>query len=233
MAHLPKQFDKALENIEPTELDKTNASAAHGQVRRAIEGDEELVAASVDTVLIGSYARQVSIRRMKDVDVFSEIPEIDESVAPEDLLDKFEKLLADSFGKKRVKRRTRTVEVDFPDYDLFVDAVPARPADALWEIPDRHSGWVVTNPTKLGELTTAINQVNKLGEQGMYVPTVKLIRQIRRANFPKQPAGVFFEILAYWSFNQGVMGASVADYLTNTLLSMTQVLESAIPDGLK
>jgi tRNA nucleotidyltransferase (CCA-adding enzyme) len=68
MADLPVKFAEARTQIEPTETDKDNAQAAHLQVRACLEADATLRAYGIDTVLIGSYKRQVTIRRVKDVD---------------------------------------------------------------------------------------------------------------------------------------------------------------------
>jgi len=232
MAHLPQQFDEAQSSVEPTAHDKSNAATAHEQVRATLESDSELARAGVDTVLIGSYARSVSIRRMKDVDVFSQLPDLPASVSATDALSLFNTALEREFGPTRVKRRTRTVEVGFPEFDLVVDGVPARPAGAVWEIPDRNEGWVQTSPLELNKLTSQMNGRVTLGETGVYVPMVKLIRQIRRQHFAKYPAGVYFEILAYWAFDGGMTATSWADYLTKSLDTMQDVLRSAIESGL-
>jgi SMODS domain-containing protein len=234
MAHLPEQFDQALANVEPEENDKTRAASAHGEVRRALEGEPSLIQMEIDTILIGSYARQVSIRRMKDVDVFSKLERCDTALSPGELLDLFERALTDDFGPSRVKRRTRTVEVDFPESDLFVDVVPARPGESAWEIPDRQGGgWVTTNPEGLTELTSEMNQRFRLGPRGAYVPTVKLVRQVRRTHLAEQPAGVYLEICCYWALSSGAVGgSSIGEYLSQSLTAMCPVLDRAIQEGL-
>ncbi len=184
MPALPAQFTDAKSNIEPKPADVANAIRAHEQVRDALETSDELKAMGVDTVLIGSYARHVSIHRMKDVDVFSKLPDADD-VDPGELLDLVAAVLADVFDADDVERQDRSIKVDFPDYDLSVDAVPARPCGNHWEIPDREGGWEETDPLKLAELTSQMNAAND--EQ--YVPTVKLIRQARRANLDDTPPG--------------------------------------------
>ena len=60
---------------QPTDQDKANAATAHHAVRSILESDDRLTALDIDTVLIGSYRRHVSIRRMKDVDVLSKLAE--------------------------------------------------------------------------------------------------------------------------------------------------------------
>jgi tRNA nucleotidyltransferase (CCA-adding enzyme) len=92
MAHLRQQFKDALSAIEPGD-DKTNAPEAHRQVRDALEADPTLAEYGIKPVLIGSYKRNVSIRRIKDVDVFGRLPYIPTSVTSDDILNQFFKVL--------------------------------------------------------------------------------------------------------------------------------------------
>ena len=77
MPQLATQFEEAKRNVSPTSADVSKASNAHSQVREALETSKELASIGIDTILIGSYARQVAIRRIRDVDVFSKLPDID------------------------------------------------------------------------------------------------------------------------------------------------------------
>src|SRR5262249_47745953 len=152
MAVLLPQFEQAKKNVEPSPEDKVNAREAHHEVREVLERDVELRGLGVDTILIGSYAREVSIRRMKDVDVFSKLLSLPPAVGPRDLLKTFSKILIRGFTPDRVKPQDRSFKVNFPDFDLEVDVVPARPWSRHWQIPDRteHGGeWQETNPERL------------------------------------------------------------------------------------
>ena len=73
MADLHVQFEKAKTNVEPSSEDKANAAAAHADVRTHLEADDSLKSYGIDTILIGSYKRQVSIRRVKDVDALCKL----------------------------------------------------------------------------------------------------------------------------------------------------------------
>ena len=79
------------------------------------------------------------------------------------------------------------------------------PADH-WQIPEKiedegRASWVETNPMKMGELTTAANKEFLRSADdpasGVYVPMVKLIRQIRRTWVDDQPGDYYFEVLTY------------------------------------
>src|SRR6185295_13454078 len=108
MAILAPQFAEALKRVEPTPKDKKNAAKAHTEVREALERDTELITMGIDTILIGSYARQVSIRRMRDVDVFSKLPEAPADLGSRAILRKFEEVLTEEFGRERVEPQDRS-----------------------------------------------------------------------------------------------------------------------------
>lgn len=226
MAQLSDQFKQARKNVEPVE-DAENAAEAHAEVRAVLGSDDELAEWGIDTVLIGSYARHVSIRRVKDVDVFSRLPDLPGDILPDDLLDKIYEVLLNEYGLDRVERQDRSIKVEFAEHDLSVDAVPARPKDDHWEIPDRDGGWEETNPEYLGELTSAMNA----SHDGHYVPTVKFIRQVRRAQLDERPAGLYYEILAYHAFDEGVDAETAAEYFTRGLRGTADQLRKAIDQG--
>jgi Second Messenger Oligonucleotide or Dinucleotide Synthetase domain len=235
VATLPTCFRQTLSDIQPAE-DEKNAAEAHEQVSDALKADRKLRELGIDPVLIGSYAREVSIKRVKDVDVFGRLTKADDTLDPGDALNQFERVLIARFGKERVQRQHRSLKTNLPDYDLCVDSVPARPRGNHWEIPNRpkeRTRWVETNPTKLNELTTQVNKAFTLNGNGIYVPTVKLIRQTRRTWLGDQPGGFFFEILTYWVFvNDQPKATSVAGYLTFTLEKIADTLPQIAIDGL-
>jgi hypothetical protein len=61
VATLPTYIQEALKNIEPGD-DATNAKNAHAEVSKFLKADPWLKNLGVDPYLIGSYAREVSIR---------------------------------------------------------------------------------------------------------------------------------------------------------------------------
>ncbi len=146
MAVLSKQFKDALSAIEPGD-DATHAADAHAEVRDVLDRDADLTGWGLHTVLIGSYKREVSIRRVDDVDVFCQLPDLPDDEDPQDLLDRFAGVPADEYGD-RVCKNDRSVKVEFPQFDMHVDVVPARSHDDAWEIPDKDSGWEKTHPVK-------------------------------------------------------------------------------------
>lgn len=227
MAVLSKQFREALAAIEPAE-DARHAAEAHAEVRGVLDARDEFKEWGLETLLIGSYRRQVSIRRVKDADVFCQLPGLPDNMDPQELFDRFLECLADKYGD-RASRNDRSVKVDFPIFDLHVDVVPARPVGDLWEIPDKDDGWETTHPLRFNELTSDCNSVHD--EQ--YVPTVKLLRQTRRALMgPAKPGGFFIEIAAFHAFQGFPTGSSpssptsAAEYYTLALEMMAPLLWS-------
>jgi hypothetical protein len=237
MAILATYFNEALSNIEP-ETDKVNAATAHAEVSKVLNADQRLKDLGISPVLIGSYARNVSIKRVKDVDVFGRLESADDTLTADNALDLFEEVLIDGFGADRVERQHRSFKVDFPDFKLTVDAVPARICGDHWELPSRPdeskpAEWLETNPLLLNDLTSEANAKFTLNEKGIYVPVVKLIRQTRRAWLGKQPGGFFFEIMTYHAFtDQSLSAKSTAEYLTLVLEYIANALPSVATDGL-
>lgn len=207
MATLAEQFKTALENIEPQRKepgdDKACAKSAHWEVGRVLTADSLLNKWGITPILIGSYARDVSIRRVKDVDLFGRLTSPPDDLRPGKALEEFERVLCDAY-EDRCSPQRRSFKVDFPDFDLSVDVVPAKPLEDIWELPargDERSRWTPTNPIRLTELKEEMNKEFVLGARGVYVPMVKLVRQIRRTILGQDahPGGLYYEILTYWA----------------------------------
>jgi hypothetical protein len=240
---LTTQFEKALDNIEPTKEDKDNAPAAHTEVSEALSDDDVISGWGFKPVLIGSYKRHVSIRRIKDVDVLGRLFDVGDDVEPKTLLNEFERVLKEAFppvdGTARVRRQARSLQVSFPDFDgLYVDAVPARPWTSMsgveaWELPKRgEDGWQPTNPEELTRLSSELNDADHF--DGFYVPTIKLLRQTRRALLGKRkPGGLTVEIAALHAFKTGLVhGPTQADFYVTALRETANVLSTAFVLGL-
>lgn len=238
MATLPSYFAQALSTIEPG-ADADHAKAAHAEVSKALRKSDPLGRLGVSPILIGSYAREVSIRRVKDVDVFGRMENADKDLRPGRVIDLFEQALVSHFGAEQVERQARSIKVSFDEYSLSVDAVPARPTGDHWEIPrktdqDNRASWIATNSTRLSELSTDMNKAYTLSGKGIYVPVVKLVRQVRRAWVGDQPGGLFFEILTYWAFHDNEPGeASHAGYLVAVLDYIEKELPAVAEAGLR
>lgn len=114
-------------------------------------------------------------------------------------------------------------------FEFSVDVVPAVHFGDEWGIPNRNrelwtrtaagERWMRTNPEKLTDLTQQINGNVSICGQGAYVPTVKAVRQIRRAHLgDTKPGGLYFELLVYEGFTLGqIKGESWAEMTAATL----------------
>jgi Second Messenger Oligonucleotide or Dinucleotide Synthetase domain len=240
MERLEEQFDGAPAKIEVSGPKRDRAIEAHEEMRGVLEADPKLQEWGIETVLIGSYARHTGIYPGKDVDVFVKLTKLTtESTQPAAVYNRVRDVLVDQYGD-RAKPQARSIKVVFVfDYDgdgFAVDAVPAvrmgarwgipRRKTELWESPDVAERWVETDPEKLAELTTKRNKSPKVGNQGAYVPTVKLVRQTRRHHLLDQkPGGLYFEILTFWAFQSGaITGDCYAEILAQTLRAVATQL---------
>ena len=234
---LSEQFGEALSRIEIRGEKRQRAIAAHTEMRAWLESDPGLRSWGIDTVLIGSYARQTGIYPGKDVDVLAKLTALDVTASPQAVFDAVAGMLERKYGDRAEPQR-RSIKVTFDtDGDGFaVDVVPAVPTAAHWAIPQRDRNlwtavdpgarWVETDPEKLGELTKAQNTTLMVEDQGAYVPTVKLLRQVRRHHLGEaKPGGLYFELLSYWAYEEkDVTGGSFAEVLAATLGSAARRL---------
>lgn len=247
MATHPMGFKTALRNVEPQRVspgdDAHNARQAHAKVRDVLKADPKLCDTwGIQPKLIGSYARDVSIRRVKDVDVFCRLTTAPGGLTPGEAMTEFERVLDAEYGE-RCTRQYRSFKIDFPDFDLSVDIVPAKPCGAHWQVPSRdpegqRGAWVETNPLLLNKLASTMNGRFLLGQSdtGMYVPTVKLVRQVRRHLLgpDSQPGGLFLELMTYQVFETAMTTShtTVAAYLHATLEELASYFHDVLVDGL-
>jgi hypothetical protein len=231
METLDRQFADALTRINLTESQVAKASDAHQQVRAVLERDPTLRSYDVDTILIGSYGRHVAIQPGHDVDVFVKLHEYDQD--SESMHEAVRKPLEDRYGDRVDDSGAHAIAIDFgPDFS--VDAVGATedPSSGHWIIPGpddtgRRTQWEQSDPERLHELTVDRNKAPKVGDQGAYVPIVKMVRQIRSHHLDEErPKGLYFEFLTYDAFQQGVAGTTFAEMLTATLQRNAAHLES-------
>src|SRR5437867_11352586 len=111
METLAKQFDDALALIGIGEK-AIRAQAAHKEVRQVLESSETLREWGVDTILIGSYARQTAIYPGKDVDVLSKMTKLDTSASPKMVFEAVRDTLVNHYGRRATPQR-RSVNVAF------------------------------------------------------------------------------------------------------------------------
>ncbi|MGX5359017.1 SMODS domain-containing nucleotidyltransferase [Kocuria sp. KH4] len=227
-------FEEALGHIEPTKSDKSQAAQAHLDIRDVMNQDQKLREWGINPVLIGSYRRQVAIRRIKDVDVFCRLDTVPENVTGRQALNHFSKVIKAHYGEDAVTPQARSLNVEVATWGgLHVDIVPARPGDKYWEIPDKGdpaSGWQETNPEELTACSTAMNK--ELAD--MYVPLVKLVRQTRRALGIKRPGGLYVETALYKACQEGrVDGITLRELYISALRGLADVTREKVDQNIE
>lgn len=230
METLAKQFQGVLARINLSDAKVKEAKAAHEEVRAVLEADPDLREQGVDTILIGSYARDVAIQPGRDVDVFSKLPHFDG--APATLYEAVRSPLKKEYGDRLDDAGAHALTVSFGK-DFSVDVVGAAPAaHGHWRIATlgddgKRTKWDESDPERLNDLAEKRNRDPKVSGQGAYKPVGKMVRQIRRHHLKDaRPGGLYFEMLTYWAFEAGVNGDSFAEILAHTLDHVALQLET-------
>ena len=168
MMTVDEAFRKFKSRLELNDREQKNASARHNEVR-----DYLVTKFAIDrSFLTGSYARHTKTKPLKDIDIFFVLKESEKdyrSKAPSVVIGAFYDALVEKYGKAAVRKRSRSVNVDFgvvidaednTDYRvLSVDVVPAFAAGNDYEIPDNDTGkWIKTNPEIHADKATAAHQ---------------------------------------------------------------------------
>lgn len=257
MEVLSYEFAQAVRNVTISGDKEARAIAAHKEVRKLLEADELLGEWGIDTILIGSYARETARYPGKDVDVFLRFKKLSVRHDPEKVYLAVEGVLIAKYGLKdngyggRVTRQARSLKIDFPDPDdrfdvsFSIDAVPAVPWGDNWAIPNRdrdlwnsdEKRWIETNPLKFAEETRGLSTAAwspTVGDSNAYRPVVRLLRQVRHEHLGEQrPGGLFVEVAAYYVWKDGLAtGSSWAELLTSTMEQVGKQFEKCADDGL-
>jgi tRNA nucleotidyltransferase (CCA-adding enzyme) len=115
METLDGQFAQAVRNVTVSGDKRDRAIQAHTDVRKLLESDKQLCEWGIDTILIGSYARQTARYPGKDVDVFLRFRDLSVRHDPEKIYSAVERVLVDRYGVKdqdpdgRVTRQSRSL----------------------------------------------------------------------------------------------------------------------------
>jgi hypothetical protein len=232
METLSSHFDGALARINLSGTKVTKAKKAHEEVRDVLAADATLQEYDVETILIGSYGRDVAIRPGRDVDVFTKLHEYDHDAAS--LYEAVKAPLKKKYSDRLDDSGAHALSVAFGDDGFAIDVVGAteHKASGHWVIPAQdvqgnRTQWDQTDPERLGELAEKRNAAPKVDGQGAYKPIVKMVRQIRRHHLDDaRPNGLYFEMETYWAFEAGVTADTFAELLAATLELIATQLES-------
>lgn len=255
METLPDQFEAAVTNVTVSSDKQSLAIAAHTEVRELLESDEVLRSWGVDSILIGSYARQTARHPGKDVDVFLRFAKLTIADNPVQIYDRVAQTLIHRYGLVesggRVTLQARSVKVDFSgsdaraDLEFSIDAVPAVPWGDDWGIPNRDrqswnaegTRWVRTNPVAFADVSTELSTSDSsptVHGRNAYKPVVRLLRQARHVHLAdERPGGLYVEIAAFYAWKAGrVDGGSWAELLASSLEEVARGFEDAAVTGL-
>jgi hypothetical protein len=169
MIALDEAFRKFKSRLELNEREQKNATQRHTEVRDYLETKFAIER----SFLTGSYARYTKTKPLKDIDIFFLLKESERHYrgkAPSVVLTAFYDELVEKYGKKAVRKQSRSVNVDFgvvidaddsTDYRVVsIDVVPAFEEGDGYEIPDDDTGkWIKTNPDIHAEKATAAHKV--------------------------------------------------------------------------
>lgn len=230
MPELATSFKTAQSNVEPSADDWDNAPVAHDEIGRILASDEKLNEWGVNPILIGSYGRRVSIRRVLDVDMFCRLDEYPDGLRASEILGRVYEVLVNHYDRKSVTKFDRSITVLIPDSDgLYVDVVPGREAGEAWEIPTRDGEWIQTNPVRMTELKESKNAEF----DDMYVPCVKLLRQVRRNLLGRAKPGGFAVEMAFFTACEErlVSGRSMAEFFASAVEGVAEIFRRIVEEG--
>lgn len=177
MLTIDEAFRKFKSRLELNDKEQKNATERHTEVREHIR-----TKFSIDRdFLTGSYARYTKTKPLKDIDIFFEMNKSEKHYRTKVagvVLDDYEKALIDKYGKKAIRRQSRSINIDFGvlvDTDdntnykiLSVDVVPAFACGQDYEIPDDDTGnWIKTNPETHADKATRAHQAYSSEWKGM------------------------------------------------------------------
>lgn len=168
MLTIDEAFRKFKHRLELNSKEQNNATERHTEVRGYIR-----TKFSIDRdFLTGSYARYTKTKPLKDIDIFFVMGDKERHYrdkAAGIVLDKHEEVLVEKYGRKAIRRQSRSINVDFgvfvqedekTDYKILsVDVVPAFDCSDAYEIPDGDTGrWIKTDPEIHAQKATAAHQ---------------------------------------------------------------------------
>ena len=209
---LPQQFERFLQNISVDEPKLGRIRSAHMALRRALEGDQTVGQAMIETFLQGSYVHGTAIRPFDgteyDVDVcclldLTSVPTGADD--PRRLVHWLSRRLrrVDAY-RGRVSTRPRCIRIDFQD-DFHLDVVPLVEVNRLGSVdhlvPNRAvDGWEATNPKGLIRWYREQNDRTN----GRFSRVVRMMKHWRNQVFSEaaRPPSIGFEVLVAnaWPF---------------------------------
>lgn len=235
---IDEAFRKFKSRLELNDKEQANASSRQTEVREYLDTKFEIA----NSFLTGSYKRHTKTKPLKDIDIFIVLKELQRhyrNKAPSVVLDDFYDALVEKYGKKAVRKQSRSVNVDFgividaddnTDYRVVsVDVVPAFPLGDDYEIPDNDSGkWIKTNPKIHADKATAAHQAFSNEWKGLVRMVKYWNNNPRHGEKPVKPS-FLVEVMALQCLHGGWQGRF--DYeLQGFFATLADRIEDGWPD---
>lgn len=235
---IDEAFRKFKSRLELNDKEQANASCRQKEVREYLDTKFEIA----NSFLTGSYARHTKTKPLKDIDIFIVLKESQRhyrNKAPSVVLDAFYDALVEKYGKKAVRKQSRSVNVDFgvvidaddnTDYRVVsVDVVPAFPLGDDYEIPDDDTGkWIKTNPKIHADKATAAHRAFSNEWKGLVRMVKYWNNNPRHGEKPVKPS-FLVEVMALQCLHGGWQGRF--DYeLQSFFATLADRIEDEWPD---
>ncbi len=230
MHTLGTHFDVLLQNIKPPEDRLEAARTLPPKVREFLKESEDFPTVEPHSRLVGSYAQDLAVGDVKDVDLLVRVagdPEANEPEAKKlirslrDALDSLPAALGlEGWAGVDIESARRSVHVHIKGRDFHLDVVPAIAPDgfdsALY-VPDKgFNKWIASHPIGYIALLSELNEK----EGGKVRPLAKLLKHFRNHHMMQRRPK------SYW------LGALVVHHVQSTL-DMKQPLAMLFHDLLE
>jgi len=225
MLNMRHHFNALQKKIEPAEARAHLASTRVGEVRDWLK-DNEFETESPHTRLSGSYSRSTAIEVIPDVDVLMFVPVDQLDRTPNAVLLQLHEVLQDyPAAAINTEGQRRSVRLEFPADDLYLDIVPAVAEEGLdkaLKVPDRpQEEWIPSDPLGYAERLTNLNQTN--GEK--VVPLIKLMKAWRDEQMQRRrPKSYVLEVMLLYAVEDGKLALcdhSVAENVRDAFVYIT------------
>ncbi|MDF1500748.1 MAG: nucleotidyltransferase [Anaerolineales bacterium] len=215
MHTLGTHFELLLRNIRPPEDRLEAAKTLPPKVRNFLKDSEDFPTVEPHSRLVGSYAQDLAVGDVKDVDLLVRVagnPEANEPEAKKliaslkDAVDSLPEALGfDGWAGVDIEGARRSVHVYIKGRDFHLDIVPAIAPDGFESelyVPDKgFNKWIVSHPIGYIKLLTELNEKN-----GRKVrPLAKLLKHFRNHHMKQRRPK------SYW------LGALVVHHVGQTL----------------
>lgn len=127
---LKSDFDTFLENIRPTENQRSEMISGHKTLRKRLNADKNLAPFLVSDFLQGSYRRHTAVRpkndRRSDVDIIVVTKLLEDEYDPNEAMVLFEPFLMEHYsGKWRRQGRSFGIDLSYVALDLVITSAPS------------------------------------------------------------------------------------------------------------